>query len=131
MRYVLSAAARPDAWSRLDEAEQAAWVADDAAFRAELDRRGIAVFGIGLAEADTATTVRLDGQPVLTDGPWADTPEHLDGFLVIEVDDLDAALEVARRCPAARLGPLEVRPARTEARPEQAGRPPRTVWSIG
>ncbi len=116
MRYVLSAAAEAGAWARLSEAEQAAWVADDATFNAELAERGIVVFGIGLAEADTATTVRVDdGQAVLTDGPFAETSEHLGGFLVIEVDDLDAALDVARRCPAARIGPLEVRPERGAA----------------
>ncbi len=113
MRYVLSAAAEPGTWEELTDEERAAWVADDAAFNVELADRGIVVFGIGLAEADTATTVRVEaGEAVLSDGPFAETAEHLGGFLVIDVADLDEALDVARRCPASRLGPLEVRPER-------------------
>ena len=113
MRYVVQAFAEPGAWEALTDEERAAWVADDAAFNVELDDRGIVVFGIGLAEADTATTVRLKaGEAMLTDGPFAETTEYLGGFLVIDVADLDEALDVARRCPAARMGPLEVRPER-------------------
>jgi len=113
VRYVVQAFAEPGAWEALTDEERAAWVADDAAFNVELDDRGIVVFGIGLAEADTATTVRLKaGEAMLTDGPFAETTEYLGGFLVIDVADLDEALDVARRCPAARMGPLEVRPER-------------------
>ena len=113
MKYALLAYARPGAWDDLTDTERAAWVADDAAFNVELAERGIVVHGNGLAEADTATTVRVsDGEAVLTDGPFAEITEHLGGFLVIDVPDLDSALDVARRCPAARMGPLEVRPVR-------------------
>ena len=113
MRYVIQAFAEPGAWEALTDEERAAWVADDAAFNVELADRGIVVFGIGLAEADTATTVRLKaGEALLTDGPFAETAEYLGGILVIDVGDLDEALDVARRCPAARIGPLEVRPER-------------------
>ncbi len=113
MRYLLQSFAEPGTWEGLTDEERAAWVADDAAFNVELADRGIVVFGLGLAEADTATTVRMQaGETVLTDGPFADTTEHLGGVLVIDVADLDEALDVARRCPATRLGPLEVRPER-------------------
>ncbi len=113
MRYVLQAYAEPGAWEALSDEERAAWVADDAAFNVELADRGIVEFGIGLAEADTATTVRMKaGEAVLTDGPFTETTEYLGGVLIIDVDDLDDALDVARRCPAARIGPLEVRPER-------------------
>jgi hypothetical protein len=57
--------------------------------------------------------VRMDnGIAVLTDGPFADVSEHLGRLVVIDVPDLDTALDLARRCPAARTGPLEVRPVR-------------------
>ena len=61
---------------------------------------------------ETATTVRVEnGQMLLTDGPFVDAKEHLGGFLVVEADDLDAALEIAARVPAARMGgAVEVRP---------------------
>ena len=52
-----------------------------------------------------------NGETLLTDGPFIDAKEHLGGYLVIELDDLDAALEIAARIPAAREGgAVEVRP---------------------
>ena len=61
---------------------------------------------------ETATTVRVqDGKALTTDGPFVDTKEALGGYLVYEADDLDAAIELAARIPAARLGgAIEVRP---------------------
>ena len=68
--------------------------------------------GERLQPVETATTVRVqDGETLLTDGPFIDAKEHLGGFLLVEADDLDAALEVAARIPAARMGgAIEVRP---------------------
>jgi hypothetical protein len=71
-----------------------------------------AVGGAELQPSTTATTVRVDNGSVLTtDGPFAETKELLGGFYLIDVDDLDAALDFAGKVPAARLGGLvEVRP---------------------
>ena len=68
--------------------------------------------GEQLQPVETATTVRVrDGETLLTDGPFVDAKEHLGGFLLIEAADLDAALELAARIPAARMGvAVEVRP---------------------
>jgi hypothetical protein len=65
-----------------------------------------------LAAPDTATTVRVqNGQTLTTDGPFVETKEALGGYLFFEADDLDAAIELAARIPAARLGgAIEVRP---------------------
>ena len=113
MRYALLAYERPGAFAALTDEERAAWEADDAAFNAEVTDRGYVVSGERFAEPDIATTVRIDnGIATLTDGPFADVSEHLGGFLVIDVPDLDTALDLARRSPAARTGPLEVRPIR-------------------
>ena len=70
------------------------------------------VGGDQLQPADTATTVRVEGgQALTTDGPFAATKEVLGGYYLLEADDLDAALEVAGRIPAARMGgAIEVRP---------------------
>ena len=70
------------------------------------------VSGARLQPVETATTVRVqDDETLLTDGPFIDAKEHLGGYLVIELDDLDAALEIAARVPAARMGgAVEVRP---------------------
>jgi hypothetical protein len=70
------------------------------------------VGGEQLQPVDTATTVRVQGgETLLTDGPFVDAKEHLGGFFLVEADDLDAALEIAARIPAARMGgAIEVRP---------------------
>jgi hypothetical protein len=68
--------------------------------------------GAALQPAETATTVRVqNGETLLTDGPFIDAKEHIGGYLVIEADDLDAALQIAARVPAARMGgTVDVRP---------------------
>lgn len=72
---------------------------------------GIMRGGSGLMPPDTATTVKLrNGQRLVEDGPYADTKEQLGGFFMIEVADLDAALDWAAKCPAAATGALEIRP---------------------
>jgi hypothetical protein len=70
------------------------------------------VGGEQLQPVETATTVRVhNGETLLTDGPFVDAKEHLGGFCLVEADDLDAALEIAARIPAARMGgAVEVRP---------------------
>jgi hypothetical protein len=72
---------------------------------------GVWVFDGGLHEPSTATVVRVrDGDVLLTDGPYAEAKEHIGGLLVIEVEDLDAALMWARRAAEATTLPIEVRP---------------------
>ena len=70
------------------------------------------VGGEQLQPSETATTVRVDdGRTLTTDGPFAETKDGLGGFFLFEADDLDAAIDVASRIPAARLGgAVEVRP---------------------
>ena len=68
--------------------------------------------GEQLQPVETATTVRVQGgQVLLSDGPFIDAKEHLGGYYLVEADELDEALEIAARIPAARLGgAVEVRP---------------------
>jgi hypothetical protein len=68
--------------------------------------------GLELAEPSTATTVRVRGGKTLTtDGPFIETKEALGGYFILEADDLDAAIELAARIPAGRMGgAIEVRP---------------------
>jgi hypothetical protein len=78
---------------------------------AEFQAKGIWVFGGGLHPADTATVVKDDGGDVVTtDGPYAETKEHLGGFWIITADDLDAALAWAAKASKACKGAVEVRP---------------------
>jgi hypothetical protein len=67
--------------------------------------------GDALQPTDQATSVTIRGsERVVTDGPFAETKEQLGGFYLIEVDNLDDAIEAAARCPGAELGTMEVRP---------------------
>ena len=86
------------------------------AFNAEIQKSGHWVFAGGLQPADTSTVVRGDGKGdvITTDGPFAETKEQLGGFWVIQAEDLDAALEIARRGAVACEGDVEVRPFQGE-----------------
>ena len=84
-------------------------------FNTELQTAGAWVFAGGLQPPTSATTVRVKDDGVLvTDGPFAETKEHLGGFWVIEAADLDAALDWAKRAAAACEGSVEVRPFQEE-----------------
>jgi hypothetical protein len=97
-----------DRYERLPESEQRSIMAEYFAI-SELPST---YSGAQLQPGTTATTVRVaDGETLMTDGPYAETKEILGGFFLVEADDLDAALEIAARIPAARLGgAVEVRP---------------------
>jgi hypothetical protein len=98
----------PEDWARLTEDEQKEIYA---AYRALDETPGVSP-GQELAPPETATTVRVqDGRALVTDGPFVETKEALGGYLFFEADDLDAAIELAARIPAARFGgAIEVRP---------------------
>jgi hypothetical protein len=98
----------PEAWATLSEDEQKAVFAD---YQAINETPGVTP-GLGLDEPETATTVRVQGGKTLTtDGPFVEIKEAIGGYLTYEADDLDAAIELAARIPAARLGgAVEVRP---------------------
>ena len=77
----------------------------------EMKSAGAWVFSGRLHEPDTATVVRMAGGEVLTtDGPFAESKEHLGGFYIIEAEDLDAALAWASKVTGAIKAPIEVRP---------------------
>ena len=81
----------------------------------ELRDKGAWVFGGGLTEPSDATVVRVErGEVMLTDGPYVETKEQLGGFWVIRANDLDEALDWARKATAACLAPVEVRPFQDE-----------------
>ena len=96
-----------DEWNALSEAEQGAIYAEYTAVR---ESPGV-VGGHQLQSKDSATTVRVrDGKTLTTAGPYAETKEVLGGLFVVEADDIDTALGLAERIPAAREGSVEVRP---------------------
>jgi hypothetical protein len=81
------------------------------AFADECRRRGVFVGGHPLQPEHTATTVSVrDGKALITDGPFAETHEHLGGAYILDCRNLDEALELAALCPMAEVGSIEVRP---------------------
>jgi hypothetical protein len=98
----------PDEWAKLTEDEQKAVYAD---YQAINQTAGVTP-GLQLDAPETATTVRVeDGKTLTTDGPFAELKEAIGGYLLFEADDIDGAIELASRIPAARLGgAIEVRP---------------------
>jgi hypothetical protein len=112
MQYVILIYENDADLSASDDAERAgpywgAWTA----YAQALSEAGVMAGGNGLQPHRAATTVRLrDGRRHVQDGPYADTKEQLGGYFVVEVPDLDAALDWAARCPAAPTGAVEVRP---------------------
>ena len=86
------------------------------ALNAELQAKGCWVFGGGLHEPSSATVVSASdgGDPIMTDGPFAETKEQLGGFWILELADLDAALAWATKASEACMGPVEVRPFQEE-----------------
>ncbi len=95
-------------WDELSQEEQAAVYAD---YKAINETPGVTP-GERMQPPEMATTVRVeDGETLTTDGPFVEMKEALGGYLFFEADDLDAAIELAARIPAARMGgAIEVRP---------------------
>jgi len=98
----------PQAWATLSADEQQAIYT---AYKQINETPGVTP-GQGLQPPETATTVRVQaGKTITTDGPFVDTKESINGYLIYEASDLDAAIALAARIPAARLGgAIEVRP---------------------
>jgi hypothetical protein len=96
-------------WETLSEEEQRQVYAD---YQAINQTPGVTPAEHQLGPPEKATTVRVEnGKPLTTDGPYVETKEALGGWLLYEADDLDAAIELASRIPAARMGGgIEIRP---------------------
>ena len=97
-----------DEWERLSEDEKGAVYT---AYKALNETPGVSP-GLQLEHPRNATTVRVqDGRTLTTDGPFTEVREAIGGYLLFEADDRDAAIELAARIPAARMGgAIEVRP---------------------
>lgn len=112
MQYaILALESEADYASRTDPAEAEEYWASWAGYVAALQGSGVMTAAAGLQEPYTATTLRARGGSLeVQDGPFADAKEQLGGIFLIDVPDLDAAMEWAARCPAATRGSVEVRP---------------------
>ncbi len=85
--------------------------AEFSAYHEALVKSGVLLGGERLRPTSTATTVRMrDKKAVVLDGPYAETQEQLGGYYIIDVPDLDHAIDWASKCPSAQQGTIEVRP---------------------
>jgi hypothetical protein len=109
MKYMLLVCRDPSI--RVDREEAAAAGRAVGVWVRELDERGMHLDGDQLAPPADARTIRIrQDEVVVSDGPFAETREHIAGFDILECSDLDEAIEVASRHPVARFGTIEVRP---------------------
>jgi hypothetical protein len=109
MKYMLLIYTDPAAYA--DPAVGEKMMGEYMTFTQSIVESGELVSGDPLQGVDTATCVRLrDGQVATTDGPFVETKEHLGGYYVVDVKDLDRAIELAAQIPDAGTGAVEVRP---------------------
>jgi len=111
MKYLCLVYLNEEEWDAQSESEYTALVNDILAYREFLRRSGHLIDARSLQHSHTATTVRVrNGAIAITDGPFAETKEHLGGYLLIEARDLNEAIRLAANMPAAHRGTIEVRP---------------------
>ena len=110
MQYALLIYGSDDGWTGLSKEEQEAQSQEYIALAQRSETRG----GADLGDLTSSTTVRVnDGETLTTDGPFVAVKEALGGYLFYEADNLDQAIELASRIPAARLGgAIEIRPVK-------------------
>ena len=110
MKYMLLIYNNPAAYQAWPEEERAALMDEVDALMRELTESGELVGGEALADAATARTVRVrGGVPAITDGPFAESKEQLAGYLTVDCESQERAVEIARRWPDARYFAMEVR----------------------
>jgi hypothetical protein len=108
MKYMLLIYMEEDAMS---DAERQDCYAKSTRLAQDLSSRGKYLAANPLQPIATATSVRIrDDKPIVTDGPFAETREQLGGYFLIDANDLDEAIGIAKRIPGARLGTVEIRP---------------------
>jgi hypothetical protein len=110
MQFMLALIAEERSWEDITPDEVKRNLAEMGQFNAELTDAGAFVTAGGLQERATGTTVHYgDGEPLITDGPFAETKEQLSGFWLIDVESLDEALAWAKKVPLNK-GHVEIRP---------------------
>jgi len=115
MQFMLALIAEERSWEDVTPDQMKKDLAEMGRFNAELTEAGAFVTAGGLQERATGTTVHYsDGEPLVTDGPFAETKEQLAGFWLIDVESLDQALAWAKKVPLS-SGHVEIRPMVTGA----------------
>lgn len=114
MKFMLLIYNNPAAIEAMSEAERSEIFADVDSIMAELTGSGELVGGEALAPGEQARTVRVrEGVPAVTDGPFAEAKEQLAGYLTVDCESIERAVEIAGRWPDAKRWAMEVRPVMT------------------
>ena len=108
MKYLLLIYLEPNA---MNETEREQCFVESTQLCQDLDRSGHFLAANPLQPISTASSVRVrDGKPLVTDGPFMETREHLGGYFLVDARNMDEAIGIAARIPGARKGTVEVRP---------------------
>lgn len=111
MKFMLLCYDDEQAWARAGSAVHQAAMQEAVALTHELNAKQQYIAASPLQSSSKAVSVRVrEGRPIVTDGPFAETREVLGGYYVIDVANLDDAIEIAGRHPGARVGTVEIRP---------------------
>jgi hypothetical protein len=111
MKYLCLLYENEAVWPTLPQAEAEALMGEYFAFTDNYTNSGHVLGGEALQPTNTATTIRVrNGKMSTTDGPFAETREQLGGYYLLEAKDLNEAIQIAAKIPAARTGGVEVRP---------------------
>lgn len=111
MKYILLVHHNEDNFARMPESQQRQMRDESVRLANDIHANGQYVDAAPLQPTSKTTSVRVrDGNPVVTDGPFVETREHLGGYYLVDVRNLDEAVDIAARIPGARLGAVEIRP---------------------
>jgi hypothetical protein len=111
MKYLLLIYNNPATYEAMSEPERDAIFADVERIMDELKKSGEFVAGQGLADASQSKTVRVrDGVPAVTDGPYVEAKEQMGGYLIVDCETTERAVEIAASWPDAKYFAMEVRP---------------------
>jgi hypothetical protein len=111
MKYLLLIYNNPATYEAMPEPERDAIFADVERIMEELNKSGEFVAGQGLADASQSKTVRVrDGVPAVTDGPYVEAKEQMGGYLIVDCETTERAIEIAASWPDAKYFAMEVRP---------------------
>ena len=112
MKYICLGYMEEEKWETMSESERNAMLDDCFAYDDALRKNGHFAGGEALQSPQNATTLRWkNGKVLITDGPYAETKEHLGGILVLEARDLNHAIQLMSNHPGVKAGPFEIRPA--------------------
>lgn len=111
MKYMLLLSVDQQIWEGVADAQRQQMVEESVRLANEINAKGQYVSAARLQPPSTATTIRVrDGKRIVTDGPFAETREQIGGYFLIDARDMDEAVSLASRIPAAQVGAVEIRP---------------------